>query len=173
MPQEEVHVDRNKIADLGLSVRDVTEVLKTAVAGLVNDYRDWGIQLGRRFRALKLWFVIRNYGVNGIKEKVREHIDIASKFEQWVSESEDFEMLTPCTLNLVCFRYKPKGIADEQELNTINERLLDLLNSSGKIYLSHTKLNGKYTLRMVMGQTYVTQEHVEKAWRLIQETVNS
>jgi len=146
------------------------EYLKTATAGLVNDYRDWGIQLGRRFRALKLWFVIRNYGVTGIQEKIREHIDIATKFEQWILESEDFEILTPRTLNLVCFRYKPKGITDKQELNVINERILDLLNSSGKIYLSHTKLNGKYTLRMVIGQTYVTQEHVKKAWKLIQKT---
>ncbi len=149
------------------------EYLKTATAGLVNDYRDWGIQLGRRFRALKLWFVIRNYGVKGIQEKIREHIDIAAKFEQWILKSEDFEILTPRTLNLVCFRYKPKGISDEQELNAINERLLDLLNSSGKIYLSHTKLNGKYTLRMVIGQTYVTQEHVEKAWKLIKKTAIS
>jgi len=149
------------------------EYLKTATAGLVNDYRDWGIQLGRRFRALKLWFVIRNFGVNGIQEKIKEHIEIATKFEQWIIKSKEFEMLTPRTLNLVCFRYKPKGISDEQELNTINERLLDLLNSSGKIYLSHTKLNEKYTLRMVIGQTYVTQDHVEKAWRLIQQTASS
>lgn len=149
------------------------EYLKTATAGLVNDYRDWGIQLGRRFRALKLWFVIRNYGVNGIQDKIREHIEIAEKFEQWISESKDFEILTPRTLNLVCFRYKPKGLIDQQELNAINESLLDQLNSSGKIYLSHTKLNGKYTLRMVIGQTYVTQEHVEKAWKLIQKMSNN
>ncbi len=149
------------------------EYLKTATAGLVNDYRDWGIQLGRRFRALKLWFVIRNFGVKGIQDKIREHIEIATKFEQWILKSKDFEMLTPRTLNLVCFRYKPKGVTDEQDLNSINERLLDLLNSSGKIYLSHTKLNGKYTLRMVIGQTYVTETHVKKAWKLIQDTVNS
>jgi aromatic-L-amino-acid decarboxylase len=146
------------------------EYLKTATAGLVNDYRDWGIQLGRRFRALKLWFVIRNFGVNGIREKIRAHIAMASKLEQWILKSKEFEMLTPRTLNLVCFRYNPNGVTDEHELNAINERLLDLLNSSGKIYLSHTKLNGKYTLRMVIGQTYVTEEHVEKAWKLIQNT---
>jgi aromatic-L-amino-acid decarboxylase len=146
------------------------EYLKTATAGQVNDYRDWGIQLGRRFRALKLWFVIRNFGVNGIKEKLRAHIDFATKLEQQINDAENFEMLTPRTLNLVCFRYKPLGTTDESKLNVLNEHLLQKLNASGKVYLSHTKLNGKYTLRMVIGQTYVKQDHVEKAWELIQET---
>lgn len=146
------------------------EYLRTNTAGKVNDYRDWGIQLGRRFRALKLWFVIRNFGVNGIREKLRKHIQLAEQFEQWILDSDDFEILTPRTFNLVCFRYKPHGFSDESKLNVFNEHLLQSLNNSGKVYLSHTKLNGKYTLRMVIGQTYVTEEHVEKAWQLIKET---
>jgi aromatic-L-amino-acid decarboxylase len=86
------------------------EYLKTKTAGKVNDYRDWGIQLGRRFRSLKLWFVIRNFGVNGLKEKIRNHIELAKELENSIIQSKDFEMVTPRTLNLVCFRYKPQNI---------------------------------------------------------------
>ncbi|MCB2220952.1 MAG: aminotransferase class I/II-fold pyridoxal phosphate-dependent enzyme [Bacteroidetes bacterium] len=146
------------------------EYLKTATAGKVNDYRDWGIPLGRRFRALKLWFVIRNFGVKGLQEKIRNHIEMARELEKQIKENQHFEIITPRTLNLVCFRYKPKRITDENELNQINERLLQTLNNTGKVFMSHTKLNGKYTLRMVIGQTQVSVQHVNKAWKLIQET---
>jgi aromatic-L-amino-acid decarboxylase len=145
------------------------EYLQTTTSGKVNDYRDWGIPLGRRFRALKLWFVIRTFGVKGLKNKIRSHIDMARDFENQVKESQDFELITPRTLNLVCFRFHPKLVTDELELNQINEKLLQALNNSGKIFLSHTKLNGKYTLRMVIGQTHVTTQHVDKAWQFIQE----
>lgn len=143
------------------------EYLKTKTAGQVNDYRDWGIQLGRRFRALKLWFVIRNYGVTGLQEKLREHILLAKEVEKWIEYSADFEMITPRTLNLVCFRYHPSTMNDEEKLNRINEQLLDIVNKSGKVFLSHTKLNGKYTLRMVIGQTHVERKHIEQAWKFI------
>lgn len=146
------------------------EYLKTKTAGLVNDYRDWGIQLGRRFRALKLWFVIRNMGIAGIKNKIREHIDLAKQFETWVNDDNLFEVMTPRTLSVVCFRYRPSGIYAMEEINNINEKLLEKLNASGKVFLTHTKLNGCYTLRMVIGQTTVAKNHVEHAWKLIQET---
>ena len=145
------------------------EYLKTKTAGQVNDYRDWGIQLGRRFRALKLWFVIRSFGVEGLKQKIREHIQLAKEFEKWINENDHFEIITPRTLNLVCFRFKPSGISDVSLLNEINERLLTKLNDSGKVFLSHTKLNGKYTLRIVIGQTHVSRRNVEAAWELIRE----
>ncbi|MEZ5199671.1 MAG: aminotransferase class I/II-fold pyridoxal phosphate-dependent enzyme, partial [Bacteroidales bacterium] len=145
------------------------EYLKTKVSGQVNDYRDWGIHLGRRFRALKLWFVIRNYGVNGLKEKISQHIALAKEFEEWVSSSGDFEIVTPRTLNLICFRYKPAGITDDNLLNEMNENLLQTLNSTGKVYLSHTKLKGIYTLRMVIGQTQVARKHIVAAWQLIRD----
>lgn len=145
------------------------EYLKTKASAQVNDYRDWGIQLGRRFRALKLWFVIRNFGVDGLKEKIRSHIKLAKEFEEWVNLAMDFELITPRTLNLVCFRFKPEDVDDEEMLNAMNEKLLHSLNSTGKIYLSHTKLNGIYTLRMVIGQTQVSREHVVAAWQLISE----
>lgn len=142
------------------------EYLKTRTRGKVNDYRDWGVPLGRRFRALKLWSVIRNYGVEGLQEKVRYHIDIASRLEKMIAVEPDFEIMAPVVISVVCFRFRPEGLSDE-ELNTLNEKLNHQLNDSGKIYLTHTVLDGKYTLRMVTAQTNVTMAHVEKAWELI------
>ncbi|MCD4729416.1 MAG: aminotransferase class V-fold PLP-dependent enzyme [Bacteroidales bacterium] len=146
------------------------EYLKTKTAGKVNDYRDWGIQLGRRFRALKLWFVIRNFGVIGLKEKIRNHIELARELENLIIQSKDFEMVTPRTLNLVCFRYKPQNILDEEQLNILNESLMQKTNKSGKLFITHTKLKGKYTLRLVFGQTRVSKSHLLNAWELINTT---
>lgn len=146
------------------------EYLKTASRGLVNDYRDWGIQLGRRFRALKLWFVIRSYGVTQLQEKIREHIRLAQWLEQQVIAHPDFELLAPVPLSVVCFRYKPASFTGHENMNPINEELLRELNNTGKIFLTHTKLNGQYTIRMSIAGTLTGQEHVEKAWELIRET---
>jgi aromatic-L-amino-acid/L-tryptophan decarboxylase len=143
------------------------EYLKTGTRGLVNDYRDWGIQLGRRFRALKLWFVIRSFGVEGLQGKIREHITIASWLEKQILANPDYEILAPRHFSLVCFRFHPRYITEEEEVNHLNEQLLKVINNSGKLYISHTKLNGKYTLRMSVSQTSVSQVHVEKAWEFI------
>ena len=143
------------------------EYLKTKTRGEVNDYRDWGIQLGRRFRALKLWFVLRNFGASGIREKVDFHIDLAKKLADKIMLDQDFELVEPQHLNLVCFRYRPVWIGDDININAYNESLNRKLNETGKIYLTHTKVNGIYTLRMVIAQTYVTEDHVFKAWELI------
>ncbi len=148
------------------------EYLKTRTRGQVNDYRDWGIPLGRRFRALKLWSVIRSYGTEELQNKIRQHIMFASYLKEEILKESDFEILAPVIINVVCFRYKPGGI-DEMKLNAINEELNHALNDSGKIYLSHTVLNGKYTLRMVTGQTNVTLDHVKKAWALIKCTAHT
>ena len=148
------------------------EYLKTGNRGLVNDYRDWGIQLGRRFRALKLWFVIRSFGVVQLQEKIREHIGIARWFEKQVTEHPDFEILAPVTLSVVCFRFIPDGINDLENHNRINETLMKQLNATGKLFLTHTKLNGKFTLRMSVAGTLTEQRHVEKAWELIKETAS-
>ncbi len=149
------------------------EYLKTASTGKVNDYRDWGIPLGRRFRALKLWFVIRNFGVQGIQETLRNHLQWAKELEEWVAAHPQFELLAPRTLNLICFRYHPRGLDDEAQLNALNEKLLNALNASGKLFLTHTKIDGKYTLRMVTGQTYLKKEHVQQAWERIQQTAST
>ena len=143
------------------------EYLKTPEGKRVKNYRDWGIALGRRFRALKLWFVIRSYGVEGIREILRRHIEIARCVEEEIRAREDFEILAPRTLNLVCFRYHPRGVDDREELNALNERLLQAVNATGKAFLTHTKLRGAYTLRMVTGQTRVTLEDALGAWELI------
>jgi aromatic-L-amino-acid decarboxylase len=143
------------------------EYLKTGTRGIVNDYRDWGIPLGRRFRALKLWFVIRSFGITGIQKKIREHINMASWIEDQIVQSEEFELLAQRLFSLVVFRLKPFGIHDENELDSLNASLLEAINLSGKAYLSHTRINGKYALRMSIGQTYVTQDHIVKTWDLI------
>ncbi len=145
------------------------EYLRTRTRGEVNDYRDWGIPLGRRFRALKLWSVMRMYGVEGLRDKVRGHIRIAKRLAELIIREDDFQILAPVTLNVVCFRYRPVG-KDDDEINRINETLNHRLNDTGKIYLTHTTVNGIYTLRMVIGQTNVTPKHVEKAWKLIMKT---
>jgi aromatic-L-amino-acid/L-tryptophan decarboxylase len=129
-------------------------------SGAVIDYRDWHIPLGRRFRALKLWFVIRHYGIEGLQHHIREHVSLAGKFTRWIAESADFELAAPAPLNLVCFRHR--GGDD------VNRGILERLNSSGDIYLTHTVLNGKFTLRLCIGQTQTQARHVERAWKLIQ-----
>lgn len=140
------------------------EYLKTQTRGQVNDYRDWGVPLGRRFRALKLWFVIRNFGVKGLQEKLRFHIELAKDFEVKVKANDNFEIVYPRSLNGVFFRYKPQNINDLATLNQLNETLLYTLNQSGKLYLSHTKVKGVYFIRMIIAQTNVEQRHVDAAW---------
>jgi aromatic-L-amino-acid decarboxylase len=144
------------------------EYLKTRAEGVKN-FRDWGLQLGRRFRALKLWFVIRNFGVEGLQQKIKFHIGLADQLRQEIEESPEFELLAPVPLNTLCFRYHPPSINDNQELNRLNEELLHRLNETGKLYMTHTKLDEKYTLRLVTGQTYTQKKHVDKAWQLIQK----
>lgn len=144
------------------------EYLKTNHDDKVNNYRDWGIQLGRRFRALKLWFVLRSYGLEGLQDKIRFHIKLAEKFENFINDDIDFEINAPRTLNLVCFRFISDSLSNN-ELNQLNEQLLNNINSTGKIYLTHTKLNGKYTLRFVIGKTYVTEQDLHESIQTILE----
>jgi aromatic-L-amino-acid decarboxylase len=130
-------------------------------SGAVIDYRDWHIQLGRRFRSLKLWFVIRHYGVEGLRHHIREHVKLAQQFADWVRDDDHFELAVPAPLNLVCFRHEG---GDE-----VNQGIMDRLNRSGDLFLTHTKLNGKFTLRLCVGQTNTQARHVENAWRRIKE----
>ena len=131
-------------------------------SGAVFDYRDWQVPLGRRFRALKLWFVIRHYGVEGLRHHIRRHVELAQEFARWVQGSARFELAAPAPLNLVCFR--------DRGGDARNERLLARLNASGKLYLTHTKLGGRYTLRLCIGQTHTELRHVRAAWQAIQDT---
>ena len=139
----------------------VPEYLRTPEAGEVKNLMDTGIQLGRRFRALKLWMVLRHFGAEGIRARIAEHIRLAQLFAGWVDESSDFERTAPAPFSVVCFR--------ATESDEFNERLLDRINASGEIFLSHTKLNGRYTLRLAIGNLHTTERHVERAWTLIRE----
>ncbi len=143
------------------SLSVVPEYLRNQASeqGAVIDYRDWHVPLGRRFRALKLWFVIRHYGVEGLQFHIRQHVQLAQEFAAWVKADARFEILAPHPLNLVCFQLKSG--------DTASERLLQRLNAGGKLFISHTKLNGKYALRFCVGQTRTERRHVEDAWQEI------
>lgn len=145
----------------------VPEYLKTSQDEKVVNYMDYGIQLGRRFRALKLWMIIKYFGHEGLASIIREHIRLAKLFASWVENDSDFELLAPVPFAVVCFRFKPKEVKDENKLNELNEKLMNTVNESGKIYISHTKLNGKFTLRFSVGNIRTTEDHIRDAWKLL------
>ncbi len=149
----------------------VPEYLKTAEDSVVENYMDYGIQLGRRFRSLKLWFVLRYFGVEGLQARLREHIRLALLFAKWIDEDSSFERLAPVPFSTVCFRAKPTGCNDENKLNGLNEKLMNVINSSGKLFITHTKLNNIFTLRLVVSSIRQEERHVEQAWKLIKESL--
>jgi aromatic-L-amino-acid decarboxylase len=128
-------------------------------SGAVIDYRDWQIPLGRRFRALKLWATIRHYGVEGLRDQVRDHVRLAHEFAGWVRSDDRFELVAPVPLNLVCFRHR--GGDD------VNQAILDRLNRSGELFMTHTRVDGRLVLRMSIGGTWTERRHLEAAWRAI------
>ncbi|MCH9697963.1 MAG: aspartate aminotransferase family protein [Gammaproteobacteria bacterium] len=130
--------------------------------GKVFDYRDWQIPLGRRFRSLKLWFVIRFYGLEGLRSHIRNHVELSQQFSEWIDAHPDFELMAPNPLNLICFRHRSDNI--------FNQKLLETLNASGECFLTHTQLNKIYALRVCIGGTYTRKQHVQKLWQLIQKT---
>jgi aromatic-L-amino-acid decarboxylase len=138
---------------------------QAAGPGAVFEYRNWHVPLGRRFRAQKLWFVIHHYGVEGLQFLVRRHVEIAQTFLKWVQGDSRFELMAPAPLNLICFRLKA---SDE-----LNEGLLRRLNCSGRLYVSHTRLNGKYTIRFCVAQTNTELPHVQRAWKTICEEADA
>ncbi len=152
--------DRKRLID-ALSILPEYLRNKASETGAVIDYRDWQVPLGRRFRSLKLWFVIRHYGLEGLRHHVRRHVRIAQDFAAWVQADSRFELVVPPPLNLVCFRHRAGDDA--------NQLLMDRLNHSGDLYLTHTRLNDKLTLRMCVGQTHTELHHVQHAWQRIQQ----
>jgi aromatic-L-amino-acid decarboxylase len=138
----------------------------------VIDYRDWGVPLGRRFRALKLWFVIRAYGVEKLQAMLREHIALAQELASQIDAEPDFELTTPASLALLTFRYHPAGL-DEAALDALNECLLHALNDSGRLYLTQTRSRGRTVIRFAIGQRTTARQHVQQAWQLIRETARS
>lgn len=134
-------------------------------SGAVFDYRDWQVPLGRRFRALKLWFVLRYYGVEGLQYHIRRHIELTGLLAAWIAADENFEIVAPAPFNLICFRHRGS--------DKLNKRIMDELNGSGRIFLTHTKLNDRLVLRICIGQARTELEHVEQAWRLIKTTAQT
>lgn len=141
------------------------EYLKTAAADTVIDYRDWQVPLGRRFRSLKLWFVLRHYGVEGIRHHVREHVRLTQEFAAWVAADPDWEILAPHPLNLVCFAHASG--------NERTKAILESVNASGALFASHTVLDGRYAIRMSIGQTHTGREHVASAWQAFSEAATA
>ncbi len=144
------------------------EYLKTAEAGRVRNLMDTGVQLGRRFRALKLWMVLRHFGAEGLRARLREHMRLAEMFAEWVQADPEFELLAPAPFSVVCFRARPRDL-DEAALDKFNEDLLDRLNASGEVFLSHTKLNRAFTLRLAIGHIRTEERHVRRAWELMHD----
>ncbi|MGE5359655.1 MAG: pyridoxal phosphate-dependent decarboxylase family protein [Bacteroidales bacterium] len=146
------------------------EYLRTREAGAVHNLMDTGVQLGRRFRALKLWMILRYFGADGIRQRLAAHMALARLFASWVDDSALFERLAPVPFSVVCFRFNPGGNRfGEQELEKLNSELLDAVNGTGEVFLSHTKLDDRYTLRLAVGHIRTTEQHVRRAWQLLQQ----
>ncbi len=146
----------------------VPSYLQTTEGSAVENFMDYGPQLGRRFRALKLWMVLRTYGRAGLQARLREHIGLGQAFASWVDADPDWERLAPVPFSTVCFRLRPRGwAADDPRLNPLNERLLEAVNATGEVFLSHAVLGGRYALRLAIGNIRTEERHVRRAWEIL------
>ena len=146
----------------------VPEYLVTAQTGEVVDLMDYGVQLGRRFRSLKLWMVMRSFGTDGLASRIRDHVRLAQEFAAWVAAEPGWEVMAPHPFSLVCFRYAPQGW-DEAQTNALNQKIMDEVNATGEVFLSHTKLRGKFVLRLAIGNIRTDETHVRRAWELLRQ----
>lgn len=145
--------------------------LRTRFDDTVVNYRDWGIPLGRRFRALKLWFVIRSYGVTGLQAMIREHVRLGGRFAEWVAADPNFELAAPAPVGLVCFRWKPAGRdLSGEALDRANQSLHERINAAGDLFLSHTVLGGRYTIRLALGHLSTDEALVRRVWERVRES---
>jgi aromatic-L-amino-acid decarboxylase len=157
----------------------VPEYVKTPVVAEVHNYNEYGVQMGRRFRALKLWILIRYFGVDGIAARIREHCNLAQELTSWVESDPDWELLAPVPFATVCFRFRPQSLgreldaAAEQRIDAWNEVILDTVNRSGKVFLSHTRLKDRFTLRVALGNPRARIDHVRRCWQLLREAALS
>jgi aromatic-L-amino-acid decarboxylase len=147
----------------------VPEYLWTPETGQVKNLMDYGVALGRRFRALKLWFVLRYFGVSGIQTRLREHVRLASLFGDWLDRDPSWERLAVSHFSVVVFRCHPSSLGDEAELERLNSRILERVNGSGEVFLSHTKVRGRYALRLAVGNLRTREQHIRRAWQLLGE----
>ena len=144
------------------------EYLKTSEASSVKNLMDTGIQLGRRFRSLKLWAVLRYFGAEGIRDRLREHVRLAQLFASWVDADPDWERVAPVPFSVVCFRLHPRDFkGSEADLDALNQRVLEAVNKSGDVFLSHTALNGRIVLRLAVGNIRTEERHLRRAWELL------
>lgn len=150
----------------------VPEYLKTSEDNIAINYMDYGIQLGRRFRAIKFWFVLRYFGAEGLREKLREHLRLGQLFAEWVDDDPKFERMAPVYFSTICFRFILDSISDENKINDLNLKILEKVNSTGKVFMAHTKLNGKIVLRMVISGMRTEEKHVKLAWDVIKQELN-
>lgn len=152
----------------------VPEYLRTPEAETIRSGSDYGIQLGRRFRALKFWMILRYFGQAGLAARIREHCRLARLFASWIEATPDWELLAPVPLSLVCFRAGP-AVDGETEaertarLNILNERLMHATNATGEMFLSHTRLQDKFTLRLAVGNIRTEKRHIRRAWELLNQ----
>lgn len=147
------------------------EYLQTSQSGVVN-FMDYGVQLGRRFRALKLWMVLRHFGANGIAARIRGHCELAREFASRVEAGDGWEVMAPVPMSVVCFRYAPAG-SSEEELDRLNEQIMHRINSGGSAYLSHTRLDGRYTLRVAIGNLQTTRGHTTELWNALMQAARA
>ena len=144
------------------------EYLKTAESGVARNLMDTGIQLGRRFRALKLWMVCRHFGAEGLRARLAEHMRLAKLFASWVDQSSEFERVAAVPFSVVCFRAIPAHLrGNDSAVDAFNEDLIDRVNRSGEVFLSHTRLGGRYVIRLAIGNLHTTETHVARAWDLL------
>jgi aromatic-L-amino-acid/L-tryptophan decarboxylase len=154
--------------DMRAAFSVVPEYLRSSEDDVVN-LMDYGVALGRRFRSLKLWMVLRAYGADGLAAIVAGHVELARRLEAAVGAEPGWELLAPVPFSTVCFRYRPDGVEDEAELRRCNEAILERVNATGRALISHTQLKGRYALRVAIGNASTTAEHVDRAWDLLRE----
>jgi aromatic-L-amino-acid decarboxylase len=150
----------------------VPDYLVTGVGDEAVDFMNYGVQLGHRFRALKLWAVMRAFGSDGLASALRQHCALASQFAGWVESEPNWQVVAPVPLSVVCFRYSPPGVSSEAA-DALNMSILDTVNRSGRVYLSHTKLGGRVVLRLAIGNVRTEEFHVAEAWKLLREASSS
>jgi len=159
----------------------VPEYLRTSAGSAARNFNEYGLQLGRRFRALKLWIEIRYFGVEGIAARLREHCRLARELASRIEADDDWELLAPVPFSTLCFRYRPRRAvaagADEAELERrldgLNEAILSRVNRTGRVFLSHTRLGGRFTLRVSLGNPRQTERHVDECWRLLRDAARA
>lgn len=148
----------------------IPEYLRNTESGgeEVPNLMDYGTSLGRRFRSLKLWMIMRYFGQEGLAARIREHVRLGQLFSQWVGESPEFERMAPTPFSTVCFRAHPRGMDDEAQLEALNDRIMSRINAHGRFFLSHTKLNGKFTIRVAIGNLHTTERDIQDLWKELQ-----